>query len=161
MHDMPLADHFYTLFLEQRLLMGQLLQMARLQLDAIREERMEELLALLGQKQPLLNQLTSIRVELKQLGEQLNDEPSWIADDRREACQQMKDEAGSQFEVLVRVEAECEQMLEKSKEEIRQRLETFDSGQSAAMAYQRSTEPRSSGWTFRLERKVATHTRPI
>ncbi len=32
--------------------MGQLLQMAREQLDAIREERMEELLALLGQKQP-------------------------------------------------------------------------------------------------------------
>ncbi len=148
MHDPAIADRFYTLFLEQRLLMSQLLQMARLQLDAIREERIEELLALLGQKQPLLNQLTAIRVELKQLGEQLNGESSWNADDRRESCQQMRDEASGQFEVLVRVEAECEKLLEKSKEEIRQRLETFDSGQSAAMAYQRPAEPRPSGLDF-------------
>lgn len=146
MHELPAADRFYTRFLEQRMLMGELLQMARQQLDAIREERIEELLALLGPKQPLLNQLTAIRVELKQLGEQLAGDPSWAADERREACQQMRDEASNQFEVLVRVEAECEKLLEKSKEEIRQRLETFDSGQSAAAAYQKPIEPRSSGF---------------
>ncbi len=143
-----IADRFHSLFLQQQELMGELLQLARGQLQAIREEQMEDLLGLLGEKQPLLDQLTTIRTELKSLGDQLNGQPMWLQDPRREICQQLREEASQQFEVLIRVEAECEKMLEKNKEEIRQRLEIVDSGQSAAIAYQRPAEPRSSGLDF-------------
>jgi flagellar biosynthesis/type III secretory pathway chaperone len=115
-------------------LLDQLLEIGRRQLDAIENGRMSELLGLLAEKQPLVDQLADLANRLKTLRE---NEPSaaTVADTNLAECRKLRQTATTSFEELFTLEQQCETLLCDRRDQIGARLQATNNALSAANAY--------------------------
>jgi len=136
---------------EQQSLLDQLLEFGSQQLDAIRNNHVSELLAILSQKQPTLDRLLKLKGELDNHRTEIESASFWPSQSLREECRATRVVVSTLFESLIKNEAACEHELSISRDAIRSRLQTLDSGRAAANAYQsnassmdqlRSNQPR-------------------
>lgn len=129
-------DDLAELLHEQSLLLEQLIEFGIQQREAIENNRMSELLAILAQKQPMLDRLGKIREQLHDVRDLIESNSFWQNSSIRSGCQIMRDQASRLFETLIEFENGCEVALAESRNQIRHRLDNLDSGRAAANAYQ-------------------------
>ncbi|HBJ34456.1 MAG TPA: hypothetical protein DDZ51_06765 [Planctomycetaceae bacterium] len=125
-------------------LLDQLLEIGQVQLHAIENGRMSELLSLLSDKQPLLADLGDTADRIRHL---TSNPPATTGDDDAylQRCRQFKEIAKGQFETLFELEQKSESMLSTSRDEIAQRLEASSHSMTAISAYQRGSATQTQG----------------
>jgi len=129
---------------EQSVLLEQLIEFGKQQREAIDNNRMSELLAILAHKQPQLDRLGNLREQLHNVRALIESEFFWQKASTRRDCQIMRDQAARLFETLIEFENGCEVALAESRNQIRHRLENIESGRAAANAYElQATTPPS------------------
>lgn len=138
------SDNLLDLLTSQIDLLDRLIEIGQIQIQAIENERMSELLSLLSDKQPLVNDLgdTARRIH------SLHDNPSDNSVDDAvhvQQCRLMKDNAAQRFELLFDLEQKSEALLCKSRDQISQRLEASSHSMTAISAYQSGSAPQTPG----------------
>ena len=116
-------------------ILDQLLKISQLQMTAIEQGQMSELMRLLSEKQKPLNQLIELG---DQFGVACANDPKerhWASNDIREKCRKQQDDCEKMNLELLAIEAECESKLGQSRDELRKRLERVDSGWQAISGY--------------------------
>jgi flagellar biosynthesis/type III secretory pathway chaperone len=134
-------------------LLDQLIELGLGQIQAIENERMSELLALLSDKQPLLSDLS----EMAQRIRNLNDDPDSIPIDDElyaQRCRQLKGYAKQRFELLFDLEQKSESLLCTSRDQIAKRLEASSHSMTAISAYQNDFSERTQGARLDLSSDV-------
>jgi hypothetical protein len=143
------AEKLAELLHEQAELLEQLIEFGKQQRDAIQNARMSELLAVLGSKQPMLDRLGKLREHLHNVRTLIESPTFWPNATIRSHCQAMRDQASCSFQTLIKFESECEIALAESRDQIHLRLQSIDSGRTAANAYKAQTSvPPSSSIDF-------------
>lgn len=137
------ANDLWNLLCEQADLLDQLLIFGSHQQQAIEANRMSELIAILGDKQPYLERLEQVRKQLHAWQPEIERDFVWPDADQRQQCKQNRDRSAQSFAALIDLEHSCELALAQSRDQIQQRLKNFESSQTAAAAYQ-SQEPAST-----------------
>lgn len=131
-------------------ILDHLLSISRLQMMAIEQGQMSELMRLLSEKQKPLNQL----VELGGLLDVANaDDPEqrcWDSNDIREQCRKQQEECEKMNLELLAIEAECESKLCQNREDLRRRLERVDAGWQAVSGYADHAANTTSGGSLDL-----------
>lgn len=145
MHSTFTANDLWNLLCEQADLLDQLLIFGGHQQQAIAANRMSELIAILGNKQPYLERLEQVRKQLHAWQPKSEHGFVWPDLAQREQCQQKRDRSAQSFAALIDLEHACELALAQSRDQIQQRLKNFDSSRTAAAAYQsQEQEPAST-----------------
>jgi flagellar biosynthesis/type III secretory pathway chaperone len=142
------AAQFTELLNQQFELLENLIAYGEQQRTAIQESRMSELIAILAQKQPLLDRLGTIRQVLHDHQSVVEASSFWINEDARRDAQELRARAATAFETLIELERQCEVALSESRDQIRHRMESLDSGRAAANAYQSQVTPPASRIDF-------------
>jgi DNA anti-recombination protein RmuC len=130
------ANELWALLCEQTELLDQLVEFGTQQRQAIEANRMSELLAILGDKQPYLERLEQVRVQLQAWQPTIDQEMQWPNANVRQQCQQSRDRSAQLFTVLIDLEQACERALAESRDQIQDHLKNFESSRTAAAAYQ-------------------------
>ena len=131
-------------------ILDQLLSISRLQMTAIEQGQMSELMRLLSEKQKPLNKLIKLGDQLGVASADDSDERLWDSNDIREQCRKQQDDCEKMNLELLAIEAECESKLSKNRDELRQRLERVDSGWQAVSGYADQAAPATSGGSLDL-----------
>jgi len=121
---------------EQESLLNLLLEFGSQQFDAIRNNHVSELLAILSKKQPTLDRLLKLKCEFDNHRNDIESASFWPSQSLRDECRALRTVVSTLFESLIKNEAACEHELSLSRDAIRSRLQTLDSGRAAANAYQ-------------------------
>lgn len=139
------ADRLFHLVLQRKAVLEKLLDISRRQVEAIEQGRMNELMSLLAEKQAPLLQL---REHSKSLGEGSLDDPEdrvWDQPEQRKQCQDEHAKCEEMLQMLMEIEAECEQSLSLSRALLQQKLEQTQSAQQAAFGYSLADQPSTTG----------------
>jgi len=131
-------------------ILNHLLQISRLQMDAILHGQMSDLMRLLSDKQPPLNQLVEITGRLGKAHEDIAEERPWASEHARHRCREQQEECEKMNLELLAIEAECEAKLSQNREEVRERLARVDAGWQAVTGYTDNTLNATSGGTLDL-----------
>ena len=135
-----------TLIQQRWEILDQLLSISRLQMKAIEQGQMSELMRLLSEKQKPLNKLIKLGDQLGVASADDSDERLWDSNDIREQCRKQQDDCEKLNLELLAIEAECESKLSQNRDELRQRLERVDSGWQAVSGYaDHSTQATTGG----------------
>ncbi|MDB4749332.1 flagellar protein FlgN [Rubripirellula sp.] len=127
-------------------ILDRLLSISRLQLSAIEQGQMSELMRVLSEKQQPLNQLIELGDQLGVANADKSQERHWESDDVRQRCKKQQEECEEMNLELLAIEAECEAKLSRNRDELRQRLERVDSGWQAVSRYaDHSTQATTGG----------------
>jgi len=138
------SDNLADLLHSQVDLLDRLIEIGQVQIQAIENERMSELLSLLSDKQPLLNELGDTAERIRNLND--NSSANCGDDDLYiQRCRLLKDDATQRFEQLFDLERESETLLCKSRDQISQRLEASSHSMTAISAYQSGSVIQSQG----------------
>lgn len=135
-------ERMLTLLTRQNDLLDRLLALGRRQLDAIENSRMSELLGLLAEKQPLVDQLSELAIGLKTIRENESSAAGSVDGDKAE-CRKLSNIANTSFEELFKLEKQCETLLCDRRDQIGTRLQATSNSLSAANAY-RNIPPTTS-----------------
>jgi len=130
------AQDFLLLLEEQSQALEQLIQYGVQQQDAIGNDRVSELVAILAQKQPSLDHLTQLRRQLQDVRDVVESDSFWPNSAIRAQCKAKRERASQLFETLIEFENRCEVSLVASRNQTRERLLSLDTGRVAANAYQ-------------------------
>lgn len=125
-------------------LLDRLIELGNVQIEAIENSRMSELLSLLSDKQPLLVELGEVAEKIRGF----NADPfSRVHEDdaHRESCRKLKEEARTRFESLFQLEQKAEAMLSVSRDQIAKRLEASSNSMAAISAYQGGSAAHTQG----------------
>jgi flagellar biosynthesis/type III secretory pathway chaperone len=125
-------------------LLDALIKLGNEQVDAIENGRMNELLSLLARKQPHLDELASTARRLQPFQTHLQPADA-LPTVQRSVCQEKHARATALFDELFALEARCEQLLSKSRDQIARRLEQTVHSMDVADAYRRESAPSSPG----------------
>ena len=133
--------------IEQRWeILNRLLGISRLQIIAIEQGQMTDLMRLLSEKQLPLNQLIELGDQLGAANRDSSEDRHWESDDVRWRCRKQQEECEKMNLELLAIEAECEAKLSRNREELRLRLERVDSGWQAVSGYaDHSTQATTGG----------------
>lgn len=131
-------------------LLDRLLTISRLQITAIEQGQMSELMRLLSEKQKPLNQLIELGDQFGVASSDDSEERHWVSHDIREQCRKQQDDCEKMNLELLAMEAECESKLTQSRDELRQRLGRVDSGWQAVSGYADHAAPVTSGGSLDL-----------
>jgi len=130
------ADDLWNLLCEQAELLDQLLEFGTQQRQAIEANRMSELIAILGEKQPHIERLEQVRRQLFAWQPEIEQVLVWPDTNLRQQCQQARNRSAEKFVALIDLEQACENAVVESRAQIQDRLRNFESSRSAAAAYQ-------------------------
>jgi hypothetical protein len=139
------ADRLFHLVLQRKAVLEKLLEISHRQVEAIEQERMNELMSLLAEKQ---NPLAQLREHSKSLAEATLNDPEtrvWDQPEKREQCQNEHAKCEEMLQLLMEIEAECEQSLSLSRKSIQQKLEQTQTAQQAAVGYSLADQPSTTG----------------
>ena len=139
-----------TLIQQRWEILDQLLSISRLQMKAIEQGQMSELMRLLSEKQKPLNKLIKLGDQLGVASADDSDERLWDSNDIREQCRKQQDDCEKLNLELLAIEAECESKLSQNRDELRQRLERVDSGWQAVSGYADHEAHATSGGSLDL-----------
>jgi len=135
------ADQLFDWLTEQMDLLDHLVVCGQRQCDAIATQRINELLAILGEKQPMLDRLMTLRTMIVQSQSLIQSDAFWPSAGRREQCRVLRDNVATRFQILIDLESQCETDLNTNRLSIRQQIDSLDSGRTAANAYQSQSTP--------------------
>lgn len=116
-------------------LLQRLLEISQRQINAIDGSRMTELMRILSEKQPPLNQLAEVAQQLRPAAEDDPESRVWDSDEQRRRCRQQQEECEKMHLELLAVEAECETALMKSRDKIQEELKRVDNARQAVTSY--------------------------
>ncbi len=116
-------------------LLEQLIAIGQRQYDAIEGGLMAELMWLLAQKQPLLEQLESNNRAMGDDSSASSDLRDWPDSAARQTCLELRKKAEDQFQQLLELEQRCERSLTLSRDAISGRLAENHTASMVAMAY--------------------------
>jgi len=137
--------------IEQRWeILNRLLGISRLQMAAIEQGQMSDLMRLLSEKQKPLNQLIELGGQIGAANADHSRERHWDSDEARQRCREQQDECEKMNLELLAIEAECEAKLSHNRDELRQRLERVDSGWQAVSGYADQTAKSTIGGSLDL-----------
>ncbi len=131
-------------------ILDQLVSISRLQMKAIEQGQMSELMRLLSEKQKPLNQLIELGEQLGFAKEDDSKQRHWDSDEIRELCRKQQEDCEKMNLELLAIEAECESKLSQNRDELRQRLERVDSGWQAVSGYADHEAHATSGGSLDL-----------
>lgn len=125
-------------------LLDQLIEIGKVQIQAIEHGRMSELLSLLSDKQPLLADLGDVAHRIRKLT--ANQSTASQDDDGDvQTCRQLKANAKDRFEQLFELEQRSEALLCTSRDQIAKRLEVSSHSMTAISAYQGDATRQTQG----------------
>jgi len=128
--------HELSGLIEQRWeLLSRLLEISQRQIDAIDGSRMTELMRILSEKQPPLNELVEVAEKLRPAADQDPDSRLWESAEQREQCRRQQEECEKLHLELLAIEAQCETALHTSRDEIQKQLERVDNARQAVSSY--------------------------
>ena len=139
------SERLVYLVRRRRTVLAELLELSRRQLVAAEQGRMNELMSLLAEKQPLL---TKLRDDSSSLAEAESDDPDariWDPPEQRAACRRQHDECEEMLRALMRMEAQCEQTLVASRQSLQEKLEQSQTAQQAVVGYAGADQKSTSG----------------
>jgi len=131
-------------------ILDQLLSISRLQMTAIEQGQMSELMRLLSEKQKPLNKLIELGDQLGVASADDSEDRHWDSNDIREQCRIQQDDCEKMNLELLAIEAECESKLSQNRNELRERLERVDSGWQAVSGYAEQASHATSGGSLDL-----------
>ncbi len=131
-------------------ILDRLLSISRLQMTAIEQGQMSELMRLLSEKQKPLNQLIELSDQLRVASVENAEERLWVSSDIREECRKQQDDCEKMNLELLAIEAESESKLSQSRDDLHQRLERVDSGWQAVSGYADHASHVTSGGSLDL-----------
>ncbi|MCH5375179.1 MAG: hypothetical protein JJ992_14500 [Planctomycetes bacterium] len=138
--------HELALLIDERWsTLRELKEISARQMEAIRGCRMSELMRLLSDKQLPLQRLTALAEKTRAAQ---GDEPNqrrWESEAQRQRCRRRQEECEQMHLELLAIEAECESVLQQSRNDLQQRLQRVDAGRAAANGYARSEHAVTSG----------------
>jgi flagellar biosynthesis/type III secretory pathway chaperone len=138
------SENLLDLLSSQVGLLDQLLEIGKLQMHAIENGRMSELLSLLSDKQPLLADLGDMAYRIRNLPS--HPLPASSDDDAGvQRCRELKAQAKEQFEQLFELEQKAEVLLSNSRDQIAKRLEASSHSMTAISAYQSGSTINTQG----------------
>ncbi len=138
------SENLLDLLTSQVALLDKLIELGQIQILAIENGRMSELLSLLSDKQPLLGDLGDAAQRIRNLiGNPQSTAPDNDADAKR--CRQLKDQAKQRFELLFDLEQKSETLLCTSRDQIAKRLEASSHSMTAISAYQSGSAVQTQG----------------
>ncbi|QDT02734.1 FlgN protein [Rubripirellula lacrimiformis] len=144
------ADELTSLVQQRFEALMELLDMGQLQITAINENRMTDLMRILSDKQPAIARLTEIA---RQLATAVDDDPEqrrWSSDAARQHCRTMQQQCELMHQELLAIEADCETRLTETRDSVQEKLTRFESGRVAANSYARSQTIDQSGGSLDL-----------
>lgn len=144
------GDQLIELIGKRRDLLSQLLLFGDRQMDAIDHDRMTDLMRILSDKQPLIQQLSQLSGPL---GQAAGDDPAsrhWSSSQQRQQCRVWQDECDAMHQELLTIEAACEAKLEVSRTEMESKLQRVTSGRDAVNRYAQTQTDRPSGGSLDL-----------
>ncbi len=140
-----------TALIERRFqTLSHLLELSHRQIDAIDEHRMSDLMRILSDKQPPINELIQIG---KQLATAIGDDPAerqWACEHDRESCRRKQTECELMHDELLAIEADCEGRLTANRELAQEKLKRFDDGRVAANRYAKAQSAAPIGGSLDL-----------
>jgi hypothetical protein len=120
-----------------------LLELGRLQTEAIQAGRMSDLMRILSEKQAPLNRLSEIAESLRAAA---HDDPSqrlWDSEAKRQDCRLRQEQCDQMHTELLAIEAACESALQENRSAIQRDLDQLNASHQAASRY----APQSAGPT--------------
>lgn len=125
-------------------LLQELSQLADRQAVAIEQGRMSELLSILRQKQPPLETLDRLSLELRQRCAPPQ-AVRWSSAAERDACRAKNEACQRLHETLLLREAECEAKLQASRQRVEEQLTRSEGAKRAAGSYNASRPSPTTG----------------
>lgn len=117
----------------------ELLSLSQAQL--IHEDQTDELLAVLGQRQSLIEQLTALNDELAPFTERWSELASRLSEQHREDLRQRFDEVGRLVESITRRDESDRRALEVRRSSVGSELQSLTRSRGAVAAYSRAQTP--------------------
>ncbi len=123
---------------ERRDLVDLLYEIALRQQDAIRVGHMSSLMQLLSQKQEPLERLHELTQQTRSLLQEFAAAPNWANDAQHDQCRRRHRESEAKLADVLRLEAECEAMLQQQRSEIGEQLLGLGNSARAVNSYAKS-----------------------
>lgn len=139
------GDELAQLIQQRWTTLRQLLDLGNQQADAIHTGHMNELMAVLSQKQSPLNRLAEISTRIRAAAADDPESRSWSNPTARDQCRRQQDECEQMHMELLAIEAACESALQESRAVIGQQIEQLDASHRAARHYQSESPALSAG----------------
>ncbi|MGB7327896.1 MAG: flagellar export chaperone FlgN [Rubripirellula sp.] len=130
--------------------LSHLLDLSHRQVQAIDESRMSDLMRILSDKQPPINELIQIG---KQLASAVGEDPAsrqWASDADRNRCRERQSQCERMHDELLAIEADCEGRLSASRASAQEKLQRFDNNRVAASSYAQAQTTRPTGGSLDL-----------
>ncbi|MCA9039399.1 MAG: hypothetical protein KDA65_03525 [Planctomycetaceae bacterium] len=112
-----------------------LLSLSEEQNTAIRENRLDELLAIIGRKQRVLSVMEQEKGQHPEIWEQWQSDRANLNSKNRERCEQLLAETENILAALVQMEQQGTMQLEKNRDDTQQQLEKISRSMHANDAY--------------------------
>ena len=122
----------------------ELLEISQHQVDAVKANRMTDLMRILSEKQQPIQRLSQLAQQLRPA---LADDPEarhWPDPSLRSRCKEQQQRCEVMHANLLQIEADCEAILQESRADMSERLERFSSGANAATGYSQAQNYSSS-----------------
>jgi hypothetical protein len=116
-------------------LLAQLHALARKQVEVVAADEVHRLMAILAQKQPLLNQLQAVEQALDPYRREDADARVWASREARRACQVVADRANALLAELLQFERQAEAAVIECRDRTSNELATATSALAARQAY--------------------------
>ncbi len=127
-----------------RILQG-LLELGERQAEAVRHNRMSEMLAILKEKQPSLEALQQISQRLREFAGEDPDSRSWASPQARHECRERHDECERMLQRVMQQEAESESALSAARQTLGEQLLRSEGARRAASGYAGADPPGTAG----------------
>lgn len=123
-------------FIDKKLVvLEQLRQLSRRQPDLIQEGDMTSLLAILGAKQTLLNELHALDRKIDPFRAEDPDQRQWRSHADRLRCRQASERCEALLQEVMLIEKQCESSLCQRRDEVAHRLQEFHHAAHSHSAY--------------------------
>ena len=144
------GTELYELMSDRWSTLSQLLEMSNLQMEAINDGRMSDLMRILSNKQQPLSRLADIAERIRSAAEDDPKVRQWETPDHRDRCRQLQEECEQLHLDLLAIEAQCESVLQESRTSIQSQLEQIDTAHRAANSYAKSQVSSQTGGSLDL-----------
>jgi hypothetical protein len=132
-------------------LLAQLHALARKQVEVVAADEVHRLMAILAQKQPLLNQLQAVEQALDPFRREDADQRAWAGAQARRACQVVADRANVLLAELMQLERQAEVAVTQCRDRTASELATATSALAARKAYVGGPAPLGQAASFSSE----------
>lgn len=135
MPDHSQTDRLARLIQLKHDLLAQLCALARRQVEVLASDEVDRLIAILAQKQPLLNQLQAVEKALDPFRREEAEQRVWPSKEARRACQVVADRANALLGEVLQLERQAEAAVAESRDRTSQELATATTALAARQAY--------------------------